>query len=137
MRKILTIISSSFTLMMLLFTFFEQFDLSPTITSNITIQVLIISTTIAICMEISDKLQSYFKISSTTIDIIIRILICYIVVFTACVSFDIVSFSLIGLWKITPTLLLCFPLTYFYTLYMNNEITESINRVIKERNKVK
>lgn len=137
MRKILTIISSSFTLMMLLFTFFEQFDLSPTITSNITIQVLIISTTIAICMEISDKLQSYFKISSTTTDIIIRVLICYIVVFTACVSFDIVSFSLIGLWKITPTLLLCFPLTYFYTLYMNNEITESINRVIKERNKVK
>ena len=122
--------------MMLLFTFFRPFDLAPEITNEVVIQVLIISTSIAVLMEISDKLLSYFDISSFLVDLIIRVLICYFVVFIACANFNIISFSLFGLWEITPTMLFCFPLTYAYTVYMNNELAESINEAIKKRKKL-
>lgn len=135
MKKIFNIIFGSFTIMMILFTIFRQFDLAPAITNEVVYQVLIISSSIAILMEISDKILAYFDISSLIIDLIIRIMICYIVVFIACVSFNFISFSLYGLWEITPTMLLCFPLTYLYTVYMNNELTASINKAIKKRNK--
>ncbi|MFV0550646.1 MAG: hypothetical protein ACK5L6_01820 [Anaerorhabdus sp.] len=136
MKKILNIIFGSFTIMMLLFTFFKPFDLAPEITNEVVIQVLIISTSIAVLMEISDKLLSYFDISSFLVDLIIRVLICYFVVFIACANFNIISFSLFGLWEITPTMLFCFPLTYAYTVYMNNELAESINEAIKKRKKL-
>ncbi|MEA4874204.1 hypothetical protein [Anaerorhabdus sp.] len=136
MKKILNIIFGSFTIMMLLFTFFRPFDLAPEITNEVVIQVLIISTSIAVLMEISDKLLSYFDISSFLVDLIIRVLICYFVVFIACANFNIISFSLFGLWEITPTMLFCFPLTYAYTVYMNNELAESINEAIKKRKKL-
>lgn len=136
MKKILNIIFGSFTIMMLLFTFFKPFNLAPEITNEVVIQVLIISTSIAVLMEISDKLLSYFDISSFLVDLIIRVLICYFVVFIACANFNIISFSLFGLWEITPTMLFCFPLTYAYTVYMNNELAESINEAIKKRKKL-
>lgn len=136
MKKILNIIFGSFTIMMLLFTFFRPFDLAPEITNEVVIQVLIISTSIAVLMEISDKLLNYFDISSFLVDLIIRVLICYFVVFIACANFNIISFSLFGLWEITPTMLFCFPLTYAYTVYMNNELAESINEAIKKRKKL-
>jgi hypothetical protein len=136
MKKILNIIFGSFTIMMLLFTFFRQFNLAPAINNEVVIQVLIISTSIAVLMEISDKIQAYFDYSSFWVDLIIRVIICYTVVFIACANFGIVPLSLTGLWEITPTMLFSFPLTYAYTVFMNNELAESINKAIKKRNKV-
>ncbi|MEG0076754.1 MAG: hypothetical protein RR700_02880, partial [Anaerorhabdus sp.] len=132
-KKILNIIFGSFTIMMLLFTFFRQFDLAPAIDNEVVIQVLIISTSIAVLMEISDKIQEHFDYSSFWGDLIIRVIICYTVVFIACANFGFVSFSLFGLWEITPTLLFCFPLTYAYAVFMNSELAESINKAIKKR----
>lgn len=136
MKKILNIVFGSFTIMMLLFTFFRPFDLSPEITGEVVIQVLIISTCIAVLMEVSDKILNYFDINSFLIDLIIRVLICYFVVFIACANFNIIEFSLFGLWEITPTMIFCFPLTYAYTVYMNNEMAESINQAIKKRKRI-
>ncbi|SJZ84380.1 hypothetical protein [Anaerorhabdus furcosa] len=136
MKKILNITFGSFTIMMILFTFFRQFDLAPEINNETVLLVLIISTSIALLMELSDKIQNHYDISSIWIDLVVRISICYVVVFIACASFGVVSFSLFGLWEITPTLILCFPLTYFYTVYMNNELAESINQAIQKRNKI-
>lgn len=132
MKKLLLITCTSFTITQLLFAVFAASDFAPAVNSQSTLQAFIMSLSIAIFMVAAEKAADYFAVVPLWLDGLIRLMICYMVVFIEGTFFGMITFSWLGLWQITPLLLVIFLLTYFISYLTCSEWAEAINKCIRE-----
>lgn len=129
MKKFVTITCGSFTVVMLLFMLLSPYNLAPYITNTIAFQLLIMSVSLALIMVLAELIKN----DSIIIDVLIKIIICYAVVFFEGAYFGMVDFSWIGLLQITPSLVPAFIITYFIQYLTYVEWASSINKSIKRK----
>lgn len=133
MKKILIISCTSFTAVMLLFALFSMFEMAPEISKTITVQVFVITVSIAILMTLAEKIEDRFEVFSILADALMRILLCYFVIFIEGYLFGWFEFSFKALIYITPILIPAFLITYLVSYLTCVEYAEAINRSIKRK----
>ncbi|EDS72706.1 hypothetical protein [Anaerofustis stercorihominis] len=140
MKKLITICSTSFTVVMLLTTLLVGTDMSPNINRLIILQLFLMSLTISILLVLLDKLEDkigeYYE-SNLIRGILSRIIICYFVVFFEGIYFKMFDFSLHSLLSISPIVLIAFIVTYIVSYMICYKETEEINEVIKRKKDIK
>ncbi|WP_069999106.1 DUF3021 family protein [Cellulosilyticum sp. I15G10I2] len=132
MKKILVITCTSFTAIVLLFALFSTFDMVPELSKSIILQLFAMASSISVLMFISDKIAHKLDINSIVIDALIRVLICYFVVFTEGSLFGMFPFE----WKafayispvLIPTFIATYAIYYFTLVDYANEINERIKK---------
>lgn len=121
-----------FTAIVMVITVLPVVDMSD-MSKPILQQLFFMALTIAIVMFIAEKIEKKLDVSSLLVDALIRVLICYLVVF--------VEGGLVGMfpfeWKvlvgISPILLPVFIITYALSYLTNVNYVKGINRLIKRR----
>lgn len=140
MKKLITICSTSFTVVMLLTTLLVGTDMSPNIDRLIILQLFLMSLTISVLLvlldKFEDKMSEYYE-SSLIRDILSRIIICYFVVFFEGIYFKMFDFSFYSLLSISPIVLIAFIVTYIVSYMICYKETEEINEVIKRKKDIK
>lgn len=129
MKNFLTITCGSFTVVMLLFILLSPHDLAPYVTNPIALQIFIMSVSIAFIMVIAERL----KIDSMIGNAVIKVIICYAVVFFEGAFFGMIRFTLEGLLQITPSLVPAFIITYLIQYLMCVKWASHINNSIKHK----
>lgn len=129
MKTILNITCSSFTCLMLLFALLSPYGLAPHITSQTVYQGLLLSVSVSLFMAATKKTREGSLLS----DALIRVLICYFVVFLEGSLIKMIPFSWKGLLLITPVLIPVFIITYFINYLTCVELADSINKSIKRK----
>ena len=129
MKKILTITCGSFTSEIILFALLSRCNLAPAVTNGITFQVFFMSVSIALIMTLAEHLNY----ESIVIDVMIKVLICYLVVFFEGALFGMISFSWHGFWEITPVLVPAFLITYLFHYLTCVECASYINHIIHHK----
>jgi len=132
MKKIVIITCSSFTAIVLLFALFSTFDMVPELSKSIVLQLFTMALSIAVLMFISERIEDKLDVSSIAVDALIRVLICYIVVFVEGYLFRMFPFG----WKaiasispvLIPTILITYAIGYFTIVDYANAINKNINR---------
>lgn len=129
-KKIIIITCSSFTAIVLIFALLSNFTMVPDLSKSIVLQLFTMAASIAVLMSISDKIEDQFDVSSLAADALIRVLICYIVVFWEGCWFGMIPFSWKAIAYISPVLIPTFVITYAvgYVTIVDyaNEINKSI-----------
>lgn len=128
----IVIICTSYTCVSLAFALFSEFDLAPALTNEIGWQIFCICCTIAFLMLLEDKLTDLLNLSSLLADGLIRLLVCYVVVFIEGSFFKMFSFSPDSLLRITPILIPVYLLTYAAGYFSCLQYANTINRSIKK-----
>src|SRR5659263_137653 len=100
-KKILIIMCSSFTAIVLFFILFSKLGVIIPFSEDVTLQLFIMCLSIAILMFISDIIKARLDVSSIFADALIRVLICYSVVFVQGCLFGMFPFSWISFIYIT------------------------------------
>lgn len=140
MKKLITICSTSFTVVMLLTTLLVGTDMSPNIDRLIILQLFLMSLTISVLLVLLDKFENkmseYYE-SSLIRGILSRIIICYLVVFFEGVYFKMFDFSFYSLLSISPIVIIAFIVTYIVSYMICYKETEEINEVIKRKKNIK
>ena len=133
MKKILLMTCASFTAAQLLFAAFSQASFAPEVNSQTTWQTFCMSLSIALLMVLYENIADRFGGASLWLDALLRLAICYSVVFTQGAYFGMIAFSWRGLWQITPLLVLIFLLTYTISYLTCTEWAAAINQSIRSR----
>lgn len=132
MKKIVIITCSSFTAIVLLFALFSTFDMVPELSKNIVLQLFTMALSISVLMFFSDKIGDKLAESWMAVDALIRVFICYIVVFVEGCLFGMFPFGWKAIAYISPVLIPAFVITYtigYFTIVdFANEINKSIKR---------
>ncbi|WP_294467788.1 hypothetical protein [uncultured Anaerofustis sp.] len=140
MKKLITICSTSFTVVILLTTLLVDTDLSPDINRFIILQLFLMSLTISVLLTLLDKLEDkmskYYDINLIR-GILSRVIICYLVVFFEGVYFKMFDFSFYSLLSISPIVIIAFIVTYIVSYMICYKETEEINEVIKRKKNIK
>lgn len=140
MKKLITICSTSFTVVMLLTTLLVGTDMSPNINRLIILQLFLMSLTISVLLVLLDKLEDKigeYCESNLIRGILSRIIICYLVVFFEGIYFKMFDFSFHSLLSISPIVLIAFIVTYIVSYMICYKDTEEINEVIKRKKDIK
>lgn len=133
-KYITTITCSSFTCIVLLFAVFSRFDLTPPLSNEACFVLFGMSLSISLLMFLFEKLQERFDFTpSAWLDILIRILICYAVVFFEGVFWGMVPFAWDSLLAISPVLIPTFLITYLVFYLSCVRYADDINREIKRK----
>ena len=132
MKKIVIITCSSFTAIVMLFALFSTFDIVPELSKSIALQLFTMTLSIAVLMFFSEKIEDKLIVSSMAVDALIRVLICYIVVFVEGSLFGMFPFGWKAIAYISPVLIPAFIITYaigYFTIVDDaNAINKNINR---------
>jgi len=131
MKKLLIITCTSFTAVMLFFTILTTFEFAPTMARSTPVQVFILTLSIAALMFLAEIAEDKYDISSLLADAIIRLLICYFVIFIEGYMFRWFDASFSAFFIITPILIPTFIITYWVSYSISVEYTETINQIIK------
>jgi len=133
MNRILIINCTSFTGVMLLFSVFSKYDMAPVVNSTVTFQVFILTLSIAVVMSIAEKIENKLKIYSALADMLIRVVICYTLVFIQGGLFGWFEYSVKALLTITPVCIPVFIVTYLVLYLTCVECADAINKSIKRK----
>lgn len=133
MKKIITVMCTSFTSVILLFILFYQFDMVSELNHSTILQIFSMSVLISVFMYISDMLQKKFDIGSSLLDLLIRILICYLVVFTVGCIGGMFTFGLNAILEMTPILIIAFIITYIFSYAVCVNYANQINAEIQNK----
>lgn len=133
MKKIVIITCTSFTAIVLLFAFFSTFDRVPELSKSIILQLFVMSASIAVLMFIMEKIEDRLDITSLALDVFIRVLICYLVVFIEGYVFGMFMFEWKAFLYISPVLIPTFILTYAVYYFMLVDYANEINERIKKK----
>ena len=133
MKKILLITCTSFTAAQLLFAAFSATPFVPELNSQTTWQTFCMTLSIALLMVLYEKIADQFGSTPLWLDILLRLLICYVVVFTQGAYFGMIALSWLGLWRITPSLGIIYLLTYTISYLTCTEWAAAINQSIRSR----
>lgn len=131
LKRVLVLTCSSFTAILLLFALFGESELAPAVTGQVVFQVFPMSLSIALLMAALEKLEERLDITSLLADTLLRVLICYSVVFLEGCLFGMFPFAWHTLWIISPVLLLVFVITYLIAYLVCREYADNINRAIR------
>lgn len=123
----------SFTTIVLFFVLLTNYNIVPTITNHILIQLFVMSFTIAIGMYLVSKLEEAKDISSLIFDVIMRVIICYAVVLIEGSIFGMITFGWNAILEISPVLLPTIIVTYILSFFTLMEFVDSINKTIKSK----
>lgn len=129
MKKILTITCGSFTSVIILFALLSPYGFAPAVTNDITFQVFLMSVSIALIMTLAERIDY----DSLVIDVLVKVLICYLVVFFEGALFGMIPFSWHGFWEITPVLIPAFLITYLFHYITCMECASYINHIIHHK----
>lgn len=132
MKKIVIITCSSFTAIVLLFALFSTFEMVPELTKSIILQLFTMAVSIAVLMFFSERIEDKLAVSSMAADVLIRVLICYSVVFVEGSLFGMFPFG----WKaianispvLIPTIVITYTIGYFTIVDSANDINKNIKR---------
>lgn len=133
MKKIIIIACSSFTAIVLLFALFSTFSMVPELSKSIILQLFIMSASISVLMFIIEKIVHKLDITSMVLDVLIRVLICYFVVFTEGCLFGMFPFEWKAFLYISPVLIPTFIITYAVYYFMLVDYANEINARIKKK----
>ena len=134
MKKIVIITCSSFTAIVLLFALFSTFDMVPELSKSIVLQLFTMALSISVLMFFSEKIGDKLVESSMAVDALIRVLICYSVVFVEGCLFGMFPFGWIAIANISLVLIPAFVITYAIGYFTIVDFANQINKTIK-RNK--
>jgi len=132
-KKALIITCSSFTAIVLMFALLSTFSMVPELSRNIVLQLFTMAASIAVLMSISDKIEDQFDMSSLALDGLIRVVICYVVVFWEGCLFGMIPFSWKALAYISPALIPTFIITYSIAYFTIVDYANSINKSINHK----
>lgn len=135
MKKILLITCASFTVAQLLTAAFVGASFTPEASSQTTWQLFMMSLSIALLMVLYEKIAERFGGAPLWADALLRLAICYLIVFSQGAYFGMITWSWRGLGQITPLLLLIFLLTYIISYLTCTEWAAAINQSIRSRRK--
>lgn len=135
MKGIVVICTGSFTGIMLLFSLLCQYDMAPQVTEETTIQVFLMALSVAVVMFLAEKIEEKFENISLWTDVLIRIFICYAVVFLEGILFGMFDLSWSSFREITPILIPVFLITYGIGYLSCQNYAESINKSIRQKSK--
>lgn len=133
MKKIVIITCSSFTAIILLFSLFSTFDMVPELSKSIVLQLFTMAISIAVLMFFSEKFEDKYTVSSTAMDALIGMLICYIVVFVEGCLFGMFPFGWKAIAYISPVLIPAFVITYAIGYFTIVDDANAINKNIKRK----
>jgi len=133
MKKIVIITCSSFTAIVMLFALFSTFDIVPELSKSIVLQLFTMAGSIAVLMFFTDKIEDKLDVSSITVDALIRVFICYIVVFAEGSLFGMFPFGWEAIADISPVLIPTFVITYVIGYFTLVECANVINKNIKRK----
>lgn len=133
MKKIVIITCSSFTAIVLLFALFSTFDMVPELSKSIVLQLFTMAVSIAVLMFFSEKIEDKLAVSSMAVDALIRVLICYIVVFVEGCLFGMFPFGWKAIAYISPVLIPAFVITYAIGYFTIVDYANAINKNIKRK----
>ena len=132
MKKTLIICSVSFTGVMLLFSLLSMKDLSPGVNNIITLQVFVLTFSIALSMSFTEMVQEKMNITSIWVDAVVRALLSYTLIFVEGILFGWFPLSIRALFLFIPIWLPVFLITYLivYLTYVGyaQDINQSIRR---------
>ena len=131
MKNIILRTCCTFTLVTLLFAIFSDVGLTPESTNTVIYQILIMTLSISVAMDIGERIEERLDITSSLVDILIRIIICYVFVFLEGVAFHMFPLKLSSLLLISPVLLPTFIATYTLFWFMSKQMVKEINESIK------
>ncbi|WP_425804416.1 hypothetical protein ACHOLT_20195 [Desulfitobacterium sp. Sab5] len=133
-KKIIIITCSSFTAIVLIFALLSNFTMVPDLSKSIVLQLFTMAVSIAVLMFFSDKIEEKLDVSSIAVDALIRVLICYIVVFWEGCLFGMIPFGWKAIAYISPALIPTFVITYAIAYFTIVDYAKVINKNIKQRN---
>lgn len=133
MKKIVIITCSSFTAIVLLFALFSTFDMVPELSKSIVLQLFTMALSISVLMFFTEKIGDKLAESSMAVDALIRVLICYIVVFVEGWLFGMFPFGWKAIAYISPVLLPTFVITYAIGYFTIVDFANQINKNIKRK----
>ena len=135
LKKFLIITCASFTAVMLFFALFATVNTAIVrdIDRVLTIQVLLMNASIALLMVIVETITNRFEKVPLGVDAIIRVLICYLVIFFEGYWFGWFELSLNSLVLITPVLVVAFLITYLVMYMTCADYADVINKNIKKK----
>ena len=135
-KKILIVTCGSFTPMVLFFILFARISRITYFSDVIALELFVMCLTVAILMSVSDRIEAYFDVSAIWMDALIRVFICYFVVFIQGSLFGMFPFSWISFTYITPVLIpgffVAYGISYLTCIEYSKAINESINRKRKK-----
>lgn len=132
-KKTLVVTCSSFTAIVMFYILFARISLITAFTDDTAIQLFFMCLSIAVLMSISDKIEAHFDVSSIWLDALIRVFICYFVVFVQGCLFGMFPFSPIAFVYITPVLIPGFIVAYGIAYLTSVEYSNAINRSIRRK----
>lgn len=133
MKKIISVVCTSYTLITLIFTGLYFLNIMPEIDSTHLLAFFTMSLCIGILMWLAEELYDRFEIKSVITDLIIRILICYVSIFVVGILFGIFDFSVTTFFEVTIIFVPVFIITYAVICLTYSEYALAINSSIKRR----
>lgn len=133
MKYIMIITCSSFTVIVLLFVLLSNFGLTSELSGPIALQLFAISATIAVLLLALERLEDRFEINSFVLDAVLRILICYLVVYAEGCLFGMLDAGWETLVTVSPILLPAFVITYAVSYFSLVSTAKKINRDIRRK----
>lgn len=133
MKKILIMICASFTAINLCFIIFSRFDIVPKLTNQIALQLFVITVTIAVLMYAGEYLETKIDLNSLIIDMLLRITICYLVIFCEGSFFGMVKWEWGHFFDVSCVLVPTFIVTYIISYLTCVDYANSINKKINNR----
>jgi sterol desaturase/sphingolipid hydroxylase (fatty acid hydroxylase superfamily) len=105
----------------------------PELSKSIILQLFVMSASISVLMFIIEKITHKLDITSMVLDVLIRVLICYFVVFTEGCLFGMFLFEWKAFLYISPVLIPTFIITYAVSYFMLVDYANEINERIKKK----
>lgn len=134
LKEIAVITCCSFTGVTVLFALLSHFDLAIPLSNTIALQIFCMCISTGLGMVAADKIIDAVKIETLMPEILLRLGICYVVVFFEGALFGMFSFNATALLKIAPILLPVYIVTHFATYYVSATCANEINDKIKQEN---
>ncbi|MBE6722870.1 MAG: DUF3021 domain-containing protein [Ruminococcaceae bacterium] len=133
-REIFVITCCSYTAVTMLFVMFSNFNMTEPLSNEIALMLLCMCFSTALGMLAADKIIDAVNIETLLPEILLRMGICYVIVFFEGALFHMFPFDIRHLFGISPILLPVYFLTHFATYHVNVECANEINKKIKSEN---
>jgi len=116
MKKIVIITCSSFTVTILLYVLFSVIGVISEVTNEKVLQLFSMTLSIALLMSVGEWILDKLDVSSLALDAVIRVLICYVVVFVEGTLYGMFPFGWSSLLYISliiiPTVVITYAIAY-------------------------
>ena len=116
MKKIVIVTCSSFTVTILLYVLFSVIGVISEVTNEKVLQLFSMTLSIALLMSVGEWILDKLDVSSLALDAVIRVLICYVVVFAEGTLYGMFPFGWSSLFYISliiiPTVVTTYAIAY-------------------------